>query len=555
MTQCHHKRIILSSDGTGNAGGQGYNTNVWNLHTAIDRNDYDQDHTKVKQIAFYDDGVGVNQSVFMEILGGAFGLGLSANVIELYTFLVYNYQEKDKIYLFGFSRGGFTIRIVAEIIATMGILKLDADNHCSDDELKLEIRAIYNKFRANAKKTEPSDQLLSQESKYLRTFIKHVVCICNKVKSFYLVKHLLTITKKLFYYTVDIKQKIIPSPNYMISHQVADADYLSEQNFYKPEIEFIGIWDTVDAYAIPTDSFAYFINHCIYSFQANNRQLHKKIKKACHALAIDDERQTFHPVLWDEDEEQKNQLTPRIEQVWFAGVHANTGGGYPKQGLSWTALDWMMEKAKSSGLRFSDNDHEQYIENGDYNDHLYDSRKGLSALYIYKPRNMAFICQSNHTATNIHISVLQRILSRTRGYAPINFPANFNIVTGSQFDPQQKIAMNQLVDNIQKRIQTDNLLEKHKFGIEFRKWQNIILLEIAILLVVIYWLFSPSPLLIMGLFLLSILVAVRYSNQYKTTIHSAAQRLWNQSIAEDNWDIIRYYKNYQIPILLHKPRK
>ena len=46
-------------------------------------------------------------------------------------------------------------------------------------------------------------------------------------------------------------------------------------------------------------------------------------------------------------------LSPqRIQQVWFAGAHANVGGGYPDDGLAFTALDWMMEEAASLRLRY-----------------------------------------------------------------------------------------------------------------------------------------------------------------------------------------------------------
>ena len=51
---------------------------------------------------------------------------------------------------------------------------------------------------------------------------------------------------------------------------------------------------------------------------------HEKIERACHALSLDDERTTFHPVLWNEKDVPKEKLS----QVWFSGVHSNVGGGY-----------------------------------------------------------------------------------------------------------------------------------------------------------------------------------------------------------------------------------
>jgi len=52
------KNIILSTDGTGNAGGKGYDTNVWRLHTAIDRQSHLSNEGTLRQISYYHDGVG-----------------------------------------------------------------------------------------------------------------------------------------------------------------------------------------------------------------------------------------------------------------------------------------------------------------------------------------------------------------------------------------------------------------------------------------------------------------------------------------------------------------
>ena len=82
--------------------------------------------------------------------------------------------------------------------------------------------------------------------------------------------------------------------------------------------------------------------------------LSEKVRKACHVLALDDERTTFHPVLWDERGQPETQFTKdeRISQVWFTGVHANVGGGYPDDSLAQIPLYWIMQEAKVCGLRF-----------------------------------------------------------------------------------------------------------------------------------------------------------------------------------------------------------
>ena len=65
-----------------------------------------------------------------------------------------------------------------------------------------------------------------------------------------------------------------------------------------------------------------------------NYGLSEKVKRARHALALDDERDTFHPLLWDEQHEYRliqagTVKADRLQQVWFAGMHSDVGGGYP----------------------------------------------------------------------------------------------------------------------------------------------------------------------------------------------------------------------------------
>src|SRR5437588_13067870 len=80
-------------------------------------------------------------------------------------------------------------------------------------------------------------------------------------------------------------------------------------------------------------------------------------RHARHALSLDDERRTFHPTPWDETAErsllaQKVVMPGRLRQVWFAGAHADVGGGYPDAGLSFVPLGWMIDEAAGKGLRF-----------------------------------------------------------------------------------------------------------------------------------------------------------------------------------------------------------
>ena len=370
------KKIVLLSDGTGNGAAKRNKTNVWRLYSALDLQRKDQ-------IAMYDDGVGSKEFLLFKILGGAFGWGLKRNVIELYKFLCRNYKtygdeaENDKIYLFGFSRGAFTVRIVAGLIAECGLYtkgETERDLH----KIALHNYGVYrNRFRR----------------------------------------------WQLFSFIIPKRAK-------------QDA-----WTTVWPDIEFIGVWDTVDAYGLPVREWSFLWDTFIFPIRFPDRQLSKKILKACHAISIDDERLTFEPVLWDECRESD---PGRIEQVWFSGVHSDVGGGYPREQLTLVSLDWMISRVnaqigRSSGLHFIPDLRKEYRRRSDWHGIQHDSRAGLAAYYRYEPRNIEELCNQPKcrcrgegvkvTVPKIHRSVFERIQGQVVPYAPTGLPAKYDIVS------------------------------------------------------------------------------------------------------------------------------
>ena len=105
------KAIVMFADGTGNARTARFRTNVWMMYSALDLS------AKAGQIAYYIDGVGTSAFAPLRLLGGIFGVGVKRNVRELYGFLCRNYCPGDRIYVFGFSRGAFTARLLAGLVA------------------------------------------------------------------------------------------------------------------------------------------------------------------------------------------------------------------------------------------------------------------------------------------------------------------------------------------------------------------------------------------------------------------------------------------------------
>ncbi len=123
------KNIVVCCDGTGNEYGHN-RTNVLKLYSALDL-------SSKTQVGFYDPGVGTFSLkpmmtkpgvLFQKSLGLAFGAGLRVNVIEAYRFLVNTFEAGDRIFIFGFSRGAYTARVVAALIKGTGILRPEFAN-------------------------------------------------------------------------------------------------------------------------------------------------------------------------------------------------------------------------------------------------------------------------------------------------------------------------------------------------------------------------------------------------------------------------------------------
>ena len=117
------KRIVVCADGTWNIAEQSSPTNVVKVARAIAPTGPDSK----SQVVFYHPGVGTHWGLD-RLLGGAFGHGLDKNIEDAYRFLVYNYDKDDELFLFGFSRGAYTVRSLVGLLRNSGLLrKIHAD--------------------------------------------------------------------------------------------------------------------------------------------------------------------------------------------------------------------------------------------------------------------------------------------------------------------------------------------------------------------------------------------------------------------------------------------
>ncbi len=439
------KNIILCADGTGNRGGYTPDSNVYKIYNAIDIHD-----TNKPQITFYDNGVGTAKNKYWRALSGAFGFGFKANVCDLYEFLARNYDPSDNVFLFGFSRGAATVRAFSGFVAASGLVdgrKLD------QDDLEKRADEVFRAYRAAKKDPSLAKQCREDQSSH----------------------------------------GAIP-------------------------IKFIGMWDTVSALGFPQDwnitgigmlvlnwlfkALDHLFDFWIFAHRFYNYELTANIQFACQVLAIDDERKSFTPLVWDEnrvDERKKDEngqeIGTHIEQVWFAGAHSNVGGGYGRAGLANVSLDWMMTRAHHHGLEFQKEPVDEIRRNANVQGRLVNSRDGFAIYYRYHPREIQKLCWNKKLRRSIlrgkvkiHRSVFERMIRKTGNYAPGHLPYEFNVVD----NPVSGAMLEATAAPNENTWKTSR--SKVNRWVFWRKWLYGIFLEFTLLIVLSagwFWIYPP----------------------------------------------------------------
>lgn len=307
------RNLIVCCDGTGNEIG-GDLSNVLKLYRIVRKTD----KTSPRQICFYDPGVGTlarpnpwirRWQETMTVLSLATGYGLDENVLRAYRFLVQTYRSGDRIFLFGFSRGAYTARVLAGLIRKIGLLAPE-QVHLADAGL-----GAYKHTSAELGREvspPPLDTGVDEDA-------------------------------------MD-NERSAPLPNSAEDRAGQFARIVSPR---WPVIHFMGLWDTVASVLVPHGLLLSF-EELLFTRENPGVRVFRQ------ANAIDERRTMFRLYPWQED--QTFRASPFVatkfdqpqdsRQVWFPGVHADVGGGYPEtqSQLSKYPLIWMIEEACRFGL-------------------------------------------------------------------------------------------------------------------------------------------------------------------------------------------------------------
>jgi uncharacterized protein (DUF2235 family) len=228
--------LVISCDGTWNTadqqdGGVSTATNVVRLHSCV----AEQGANGVEQKKYYHPGVGTDPGLLNRLLGGGLGLGLDRNIQSAYAWLCRNYQSGDTLFLFGFSRGAYTVRSLGGLTTRCGLLDLSG---LTDEDGWKRVETVFrNGYRA---RKETRDDWIKRGWKF---------------------------------------------------HQ-------SKPGSHDIGIHFIGVWDTVGALGIPDHLGLLKVIEEPDKYKFHDTTLSELVVHARHAIALDEMRGSFQATLW-----------------------------------------------------------------------------------------------------------------------------------------------------------------------------------------------------------------------------------------------------------------
>jgi uncharacterized protein (DUF2235 family) len=389
------KNVLIFSDGTGQSGGITFDenrTNIYKLFRAT-RCGPDSIIDPAEQVAFYDPGLGsprdnhfpfgwFGRKVYNFISQGT-GFGITANIIDCYAALIRLWRPGDKIYLFGFSRGAYTVRCLAAVIAYCGIprklpkgeaVKLDVAS--SKKLASYAVKHVYqftsscprNVATARQQFLLDTRNLIAQRFRnehgsiagtgadanvypYFVGVFDTVAALLNPLMSFLLLCAFVALDLVVSWILLFI-------PNLPLVGRFFSF-------FGSFGLNFIGLV----ALTIVLGLAGYVFTHLKFDFHVpgygwrqkfrtvHRTELYQKfydytlnpnVPYAKHAISIDENRKDFRRVGWDPGERNRPERDEFgnifFEQVWFPGGHADIGGSYEENEsrLSDGALHWML---------------------------------------------------------------------------------------------------------------------------------------------------------------------------------------------------------------------
>ena len=375
------KNILIFSDGTGQAGGVRPDqllSNIYKLYRAT-RIGPDSVIDPAQQIAFYDPGLGSADipspglmqvaTVIRKYLSSAFGTGLTRNVADCYEHILKVYEPGDRIFLFGFSRGAYTVRSVAGVINLCGVPVKDIDGkpipRAGKALRRIADEAVHDVYDygagAERAKLEPE-----REEKARRFRVKYGTEDKESGKNErgnappYFIG--------VFDTVAALGAAGIKRIGILVGAAVGLAAAASIGAWFLSGLSLLSFWWSFACILAAVGLFA-LVSSCrahikvirdfpdkgnfkwhwaAWRFKNYDMFLDRRVGHARQAIAIDETRKDFALVGWGRAGDVKEAAPDWLVQKWFAGNHSDIGGSYPEpeSRLSDIALHWMAKEAE-----------------------------------------------------------------------------------------------------------------------------------------------------------------------------------------------------------------
>ncbi len=377
------RNIVIFSDGTGQRGGvlvDERRSNIYKLYRAT-RVAPDSCVDPAEQTAFYDAGLGtlpggidspaaLARSLY-NLASQATGMGITRNIVDCYAALVRLWRPGDRIFLFGFSRGAYTMRCLGGVLKLCGVPTTGKDgtplkrDPASAMKIAKEAVAVYNftNSRPERARTERQGELIRQRALLAARFrtaynsggaeggdarpwfigvFDTVASLANPVAIV-----ILTALAVLMVAAFSVVSRWLP------------GTYLEWFGIIAATLTGIALGFNLAsrfkvAFGLPGVPWWRTIHFASARMKMYDTELDDKVQYARHALSIDEARASFARVPWGIPGQWRGGDPAWFEQLWFAGNHSDIGGSYPEDEsrLSDVALDWMLGAASAVGLKY-----------------------------------------------------------------------------------------------------------------------------------------------------------------------------------------------------------
>lgn len=381
------KNIVVFSDGTGQDGGARPEQRISNIYKMyrISRDHADTGIDPSQQVVFYDAGLGTDIGAtaltapvrfVQKMLGSVTGAGIKRNIADCYEFIINHYEDGDRIFLFGFSRGAYTVRSLANLLMLCGVPTKSSDGPLmryrkAAKEIAWEAvdavlehgaghpRADFEgervelarRFQVKYGSGDGSD---SNVAPYFIGVFDTVAALGASGMRYFVIQAALAAGVGAVAFVAGFIPAMLLAAlcTWLFGTSFMLIGFIAQVAIVGATLGLFWYWQnkadikTISDYPKPGESRSH---KAVWRGANFDRLLSRHVAFARSANAIDETRKDFDRVPWGGGDEGAPHFPghARFRQWWFAGNHSDIGGSYPEpeSRLSDIALEWMCGEA------------------------------------------------------------------------------------------------------------------------------------------------------------------------------------------------------------------